>query len=184
MAAFRKSRAKAFWEEVARVQRFWAEAVRPPTLWAEVEQVEAKGEAAAGGEPTGGGTSFPVSPPPEPTQRPYPGVPGTRVSVAEEMTSAEAEVDFNPAFNDFTVTAAPPVAFTETRVQTWATELSEVVTAPEVRTPKARVPPFPEKVPSQAVAAAWAPTLNVREGSTLALTVTWSSAMTVIMVYP
>ena len=119
--------------------------------------------------------SLPVSPTPEPTQRPYPGVPGTRVPVAEEMTSAEAEVDLRPAFRDFTVTVAPPVAFVEMRVQTWSTELSEVVTAPDVRTPKARVPPFPEKVPSQAVAADCVPTLKVMLGSTFAATEIWSS---------
>jgi len=70
MAAFRNILAKAFWEEVERVQRFWAEAVRPPTLWAEVEHVEAKGEAANGEALTGVVVSFPVSPTPEPTQRP------------------------------------------------------------------------------------------------------------------
>src|SRR3989344_3651736 len=171
MAAFRNILAKAFWE-VERVQRFWAEAVRPPTPWAEVEQVEAKGEAATGVAPTGVVVSLPLSPPPEPTHKPYPGVPETRVPVAEEMTSAEAEVDLSAALRDFTVTAAPPVAFVETRVQTWSTvAASEEVTEEGERTPKASVPPFPEKEPEQAVEEAWVPTLKVREGSTFAVTV-------------
>ena len=185
MAALRKSRAKAFWEEVERVQRFWALEVSPPTLWAEVEQVEAKGEDAKGDAPTGVVASLPVSPTPEPTQRPYPGVPGTRAPVAEAMTSALAEVDLRPAFNDFTVTAAPPVAFVETRVQTWSTvAASEEVTAPEESTPKAKVPPFPEKEPAQAVTAAWVPTLKERLGSTLPDTVIWSSAVTLMDMKP
>src|SRR3989344_3350153 len=179
MAAFRKSLAKAFWEEVERVQRFWALEVSPPTLWAEVEQVEAKGEDAKGDAPTGTVASLPVSPTPEPTQRPYPGVPGARVPVAEEMTSAEAEVDLSPAFRDFTVTVAPPVALVETRVQTWSTvAASEEETEEGERTPKARVPPFPEKEPAQAGAAACAPTLKERLGSTLPDTVIWASAVT------
>ena len=185
MAALRKSRAKAFWEEVERVQRFWAAVVRAPTLWAEVEQVEAKGETAEGEAPTGVVASLPVSPTPEPTQRPYPGVPGTRVPVAEEITSAEAEVDLRPAFNDFTVIVAPPVAFVEMRVQTWSTvAASELVTDPVDSVPSASVPPLPEKLPEQAMAAACVPTLKERLGSTLPDTVIWSSAVTLIEMKP
>ena len=120
--------------------------------------------------------SLPLSPPPQPTQRPYPGVPGTRVPVAEEMTSAEAEVDLRPAFRDFTVTEAPPVALIETRVQIWLVEdTSDEVTDEEESMPRPKVPPFPEKVPSQAVAADCVPTLKVMLGSTFAATEIWSS---------
>src|SRR3989344_2633390 len=185
MAAFRNRRAKAFWVEAERVQRFWAEAVSPPTLWTEVEHVEAKGEAAAGLAPPGGVVSRPGSPPPPATQRPYPGVRETRVPVAEEMTSAEAEVDLRPALSDFTVTVAPPVAFVETRVQRWPTvAASEGGTAEGERTPKAMVPPLPAKEPEQAEAAACVPTLKVREGSTFAATVIWSSAVTEMEIKP
>src|SRR5688572_28701717 len=80
---------------------------------------------------------------------------------------------------------APPGALVERRVQIWGTELtSEEPTAEVVRVPRATVPPKPAKVPSQAEAAAWLPTLKVRTGSTEAEMLNWSSSTIVTMAEP
>jgi len=68
-------------------------------------------------------------------------------------------------------------ASVESRVQRCGTlATSDVVTAPVDRMPNANDPPFPENVPSHAVAAAWTPTLNVMLGSIDAVTADWSLA--------
>ena len=59
-------------------------------------------------------------------------------------------------------------------------ETSELVTEVEESVPKATVPPFPAKVPAQAVVELSAPTLKVIEGSTEAVTPTWSM-VTIVM---
>src|SRR5512147_1335735 len=165
MAALMKILAKAFWVGSFTLQTVCGEVVRPPTWWVEVEQAPPKGPARTGEAPTGVVASLPVSDPPSPTHRPYPVVPATRVAVEEGMVSEGLAMDLSAAFWERTVTTAPPGALVERRTQMWGTELtSEVATAEVVRLPRARVPPLPEKVPSQV--PVWVPTLKVRMGST------------------
>src|SRR5512142_77668 len=92
------------------------------------------------------------------------------------MVCAGVLVETSAALTSFTETAAPLAALVDTRVQMCATEpTSEDETAPVVIVPKATVPPFSANVPSQAVAPDCEPTLNVIDGSTVAVTETWSS---------
>ena len=104
-------------------------------------------------------------------------VPATRVAELEGMVSAGVETEARAAFALLTVTMAPEGALVVTLVQMWGTlETSEEPTAPVVSAPRPKVPPEPEKVPSQAVAAACEPTLKEMEGAMAPETVTWSSS--------
>src|SRR5690348_9206982 len=185
MAALMNRRAKAFWVGPETFQTVWAEVVRPPTAWLEVEQLPLKGATRAGEAPVGVVESRPVSLPPEPAQRPYPAVPGVRVVELEGMVSDGAAMEARAPFWLRTVITAPPGALVEMRVQIWGTELtSEEATAEVVRVPRSRVPPLPEKVPSQAVAEAWLPTLKVMTGSTEAEMLKVSSSTITTMASP
>src|SRR5688572_29360619 len=108
MAALMKRRAKPFWTGPDTLQTIWAEVVRAPTEWLEVEQLPLKGAVLVGVAPIGVVESSPVSPPPDPPQRPYPAVPATRVAVELGMVSPGTEVEASAAFWLLTVMTAPP----------------------------------------------------------------------------
>src|SRR5688572_33008735 len=93
------------------------------------------------------------------------------------MPSAGVQTDRKEPLTDTTVMTAPPPALVVILVQMCGTlETSEEATLAVVSAPRPTVPPLPEKVPSQAVALAWEPTLKVIWESTDPETVTWSSS--------
>jgi hypothetical protein len=94
-------------------------------------------------------------------------------AVTDGIESAGVPVDLSEPFKDFTVTLTPPEALVETREQICGTLLTSDEVIADVSMPSASDPPFPAKVPSQALPGdACEPTLKVMVESTEALTVT------------
>lgn len=100
------------------------------------------------------------------------------MAVPEAMVAVGTLADLRFPLADLTETATPNEASDVILEQTCATDaLSEELTLLGERTPSATVPPEPEKVPSQGVAAAWAPTLKVMVELINAFTLAWSSSV-------